>query len=209
MSASTSAAFATAPTADALRGRRLGRLLLAAALAPVLSVALSGCGNVRATLGLDKKPPDEFSVVTRAPLTLPPDAKLRPPRTGERDTGENSPVERAKQAVFGMNAEPTANPSNSQGEQSLLRRAGATDVRPNIRQVIDEEGAQAVKADERLIDEILFWRKAKETPASIVNASKEAERLRTNSALGLPPTEGETPSVDSGKRKGGLLEGLF
>lgn len=183
----------------------------AAAIAIVLVLPLlAGCGNVRATLGLDRKPPDEFSVVTRAPLTLPPDAQLRPPREGERDTSENSPIERARKAVFGLNEQQAeVNPAASQGEQSLLRRAGVQEARGNIRQILAEENQQLVEGDQRLIDEILFWRKGKEPRAAVVDASKEAERLRNNSALGLPPTEGETPTYDTGGPATGILDGLF
>lgn len=44
-------------------------------------MAVSACGNInRETLGLDKKAPNEFMVSTKAPLTLPPDADLKPVR---------------------------------------------------------------------------------------------------------------------------------
>ena len=49
--------------------------MLGAALA-----ALAGCsGTVQEKLGLGKRAPDEFQVVRRAPLILPPDYSLRPP----------------------------------------------------------------------------------------------------------------------------------
>ncbi|MGY8960888.1 MAG: DUF3035 domain-containing protein, partial [Alphaproteobacteria bacterium] len=54
-----------------------------------LSLALVGslasCGGdskVGRILGYEKAAPDEFSVVKRAPLALPPDYGLRPPRVG-------------------------------------------------------------------------------------------------------------------------------
>ncbi|MBK5955442.1 hypothetical protein CCR92_15760, partial [Rhodospirillum rubrum] len=54
-------------------------LVAAALLAPL---ALSGCSNAKKSLGLDRQPPDEFKVVTRAPLAMPPDFNLRPPQPG-------------------------------------------------------------------------------------------------------------------------------
>ena len=51
------------------------RLLTVAAL----TLAVSACGGFREQLGLEKQSPDEFRVVSRAPLTLPPDYSLRPP----------------------------------------------------------------------------------------------------------------------------------
>ena len=44
---------------------------------------LSGCGDRSGNiLGFEKSAPDEFAVVKRAPLTLPPEYGLRPPRPG-------------------------------------------------------------------------------------------------------------------------------
>ena len=62
---------------DALTGR--WRL---AALAAV--VALTGCSGDELTrnFGLTRDAPDEFTVTTRAPLSMPPNYQLRPPRPG-------------------------------------------------------------------------------------------------------------------------------
>jgi hypothetical protein len=50
----------------------------------LLCLGASACGDStpRQVFGLDKNPPDAFTVVARAPLTLPPDFGLRPPRLG-------------------------------------------------------------------------------------------------------------------------------
>ena len=47
-----------------------------------LSLVLGACGGVRDTLGLAKRSPDEFTVVRKAPLSMPPDFNLRPPTPG-------------------------------------------------------------------------------------------------------------------------------
>ena len=44
-----------------------------------LGLTLAACEGLKDTLGWNKQSPDEFVVVTRAPLTLPPDFTLRPP----------------------------------------------------------------------------------------------------------------------------------
>ena len=56
-------------------GRRLW-VILALMAAPAM---LGGCDTTKEALGLNKKAPDEFSVVTKAPLVLPPEFGLRPP----------------------------------------------------------------------------------------------------------------------------------
>ena len=41
-------------------------------------VALSACGVMREQLGFEKNSPDEMLVVSRAPLSVPPEFGLRP-----------------------------------------------------------------------------------------------------------------------------------
>jgi hypothetical protein len=83
-------------------GRRyvIGAALVAAA------VALNGCSGVRETLGLGKNAPDEFQVVSRAPLSLPPDYNLRPPEPGAPRPQEGTARDQAETAVFGSGAQP-------------------------------------------------------------------------------------------------------
>jgi len=44
-----------------------------------LGMTLMGCEGIRQATGAAKLPPDEFTVLTKAPLVLPPDYNLRPP----------------------------------------------------------------------------------------------------------------------------------
>ncbi|HZU91204.1 MAG TPA: DUF3035 domain-containing protein [Stellaceae bacterium] len=46
------------------------------------ALALSGCTNFKRAIGLEPTMPDEFEVEARAPLTIPPDFDLRPPKPG-------------------------------------------------------------------------------------------------------------------------------
>ena len=69
--------------------RRIG---YAAVLLTAASM-LAGCDSLRSAGGLDKEPPDEFAVVTKAPLIIPPDYNLRPPKLGAAPTNELEPSE--------------------------------------------------------------------------------------------------------------------
>jgi hypothetical protein len=59
-----------------------GRAPLLAVACLVAALGLSGCSNWRRVVGLDQPAPDEFAVEQRAPLTVPPDFSLRPPKPG-------------------------------------------------------------------------------------------------------------------------------
>ena len=72
-----------------------------ALLATGLCLGLSACSEVRRTLGYEKQPPDEFQVVQRAPLSLPPDYKLRPPTPGAVRPQERDPRDPARRAHTG------------------------------------------------------------------------------------------------------------
>ena len=43
-----------------------------------LIMALCACGITKEKLGLEKSSPDEMSVVSRAPLSIPPEFGMRP-----------------------------------------------------------------------------------------------------------------------------------
>ncbi len=178
-----------------------------------LILALSACEGVREQFGLTKQSPDEFRVVARAPLSLPPDFTLRPPEPGIPRPQEGTATQQARKAVFRL-AQPKTQPLNAQvktdgrslGELSLLKAAGADKVDPGIRRAIDFETQQLNAESEDFIDALVFWRD-KETPGRVVDATAEAKRLRENAALGKAVTAGETPTIE--RKKKALLEGLF
>ena len=187
--------------------------------AVALAVSLGGCQQTRQALGLEKTAPDEFQVVARAPLSLPPDYNLRPPQPGVARPQEGTTRDQAKSAIFG---DPSAGgfqlggalgygvapavSSASPGEAALLQKAGAADINPTIRQQVDLETASLIAQDQRFIDRLIFWRKA-EAYGTVVDPAQEQQRLQENAALGRPATAGETPTIERKKRA--LLEGIF
>ncbi|MEM7650926.1 MAG: DUF3035 domain-containing protein, partial [Pseudomonadota bacterium] len=158
---------------------------------------LAGCETAQDQLGLTKEAPDEFKVVKRAPLELPPSYTLRPPAPGAPRPQEQATIDQARQTVFGgedASAEKRL-PTNSEG--ALLREAGAGNADPNIRRKVDEETANLEGPQKPVIDKILnLGSKDTERPGTVVDAAKEAERLEQNKAAGKPVTEGETPSIE-------------
>ena len=97
----------------------LSRSALLGALGLACVLALSGCGAVGKSLGLDKQPPDEFNVVTRAPLELPPSYDSLPePSPGMQRPQELKPQDQAMAVLLGGAVATT--PSASMGEDMLL-----------------------------------------------------------------------------------------
>ncbi|MGE0408953.1 MAG: DUF3035 domain-containing protein [Amphiplicatus sp.] len=129
------------------------RLFPAIAALTVIAVATSGCGMSRA-LGGGKNPPDEFAVTTKAPLVVPPDYALRPPRPGETRPDELSASERARRVLMGDQGAPPPSP----GEQLILRKANALSADPSIRVVLAAENGGRAEKDRSFANQLMFWR---------------------------------------------------
>jgi len=192
--------------------RTLALIAVAGLLMP-LGACSSGPSSLKSALGLDREPPDEFTVVARAPLAMPPDYALRPPRAGALRPQDTTPTEVARNTVFRTAADykeaadpPIVQGDRSNGEVALLKKVGAGSADPNIRKILAQENSRLLESDRTFVDRLLFWRKPDE-PGVVIDPEKEAQRLRQNFAEGKPPTEGETPIIER-KRKA-LLEGIF
>ena len=181
---------------------------------PVLALALvttfaSGCSSLRSIAGLDKSnTPDEFQVVQRAPLSMPPDFGLRAPTPGATRPQDSTTTDRARQIV--IDRETTVQSTvrtiegRSAGESALLKKAGAASADPNIRREVDTETLTLADADKRWIDGLLFWKGPRVDPGTVVDAEKESARLRENAALNKPATTGVTPTIK--KKSSALFE---
>ncbi|HEY3846169.1 MAG TPA: DUF3035 domain-containing protein [Acetobacteraceae bacterium] len=181
--------------------------MLAALLLTGSTLALASCGNgdtLSRTFGLTRDAPDEFMVTTRAPLSMPPDFSLRPPRPGAPRPMEQSERTQAEEALAPQTALGTPQGGDSPGQDALVQAAGPS-ASNQIRQQVDAD-ARMQQGNTSFVSKLLFWQTPQ--PAGIVvDPQKEAQRLRENSALGASPATGDTPIIQPKKK--GWLEGLF
>lgn len=159
-----------------------------AGLVILAGFALSGCESTRNALGLNKVVPDEFRVVTKAPLVVPPDYALRPPSPGEPRPQELQPDSAARQALLGQRDAT----SRSQGEQLFVAQAGGNRADPLARYVVDDEFGDLAYKDQSFADKVMFWKK-KPTDTVSTNAQiageatpvdAEAEKARLQALTG-------------------------
>jgi hypothetical protein len=179
------------------------------AVVVVGAAALSACSGdeLTRTFGLVRESPDEFQVTTRAPLSMPPDYSLRPPRPGEARPQELS-QQRAAEATLvpqAVLAGPTQGATSS-GQQALLSAAGPQ-APADIRKKLASETALD-EPDQTLTERLMFW-KAKPVPGVVVDPAQEASRLRENAALGDNPQAGDTPIIQRTNPKGTFFDSLF
>lgn len=184
------------------------------ALLACSSLALGGCGMFENLGGSKKVSPDEFKIVSHSPLTMPPNAELRPPRPGEPRPQEVTPADQAKEALSPalagrtqarVNAGPDAARSGSNSEQALVARAGQGGIDPNIRGQVNKDTRTLGESDKSFLDSLIFWQSSP-PPGVLVDPSAEQQRIRDSQAAGQPAS-GPTPTIT--RRKRGLLEGIF
>jgi hypothetical protein len=105
---------------------------------PLALLALAGCGGGPNGVFSKRNAPDEFAVGRAAPLTVPPDFTLVPPRPGQPRPQDADSSQQALDALFGGRR------SASAGEAALLQSAGPTPP-PGVR-------SQAGSADTTVVD---------------------------------------------------------
>ncbi|MGH6897271.1 MAG: DUF3035 domain-containing protein [Geminicoccaceae bacterium] len=186
----------------------------------LLILAACGQGSVQSALGMGKRSPDEFAVVSRAPLILPPDYGLRPPRPGESRPGVDTPSEQARASLVGRAAQPEAGadqevlaaafdeaaPTASAGERALVSQAVTAPTDPDIRRKIAEENMRLAQVEQELFTRLLMWREPQGLGTTIDPAA-ESQRLRANRIEGRPVTEGESPVIV--QRRKSVLQGFL
>ncbi|MDX1736819.1 MAG: DUF3035 domain-containing protein [Alphaproteobacteria bacterium] len=162
---------------------------------------LSACsGDVGKVLGFEKQAPDEFAVVKRAPLVLPPDFGLRPPDPNQRRVEDDQARELAQAALFGTESARQKRENLKQAEQkfaggelALLKQSEAIGANSDIRILVDNESEKLALANDTFIKNLMFWKEYDD--GVIVDAAAENERINENTSLGRDLTEGETPMI--------------
>jgi hypothetical protein len=189
-----------------------------AALIALSAVALGGCGAFENIGGGKKISPDEFKIVSHSPLTMPPNAELRPPRPGEPRPQETTPADQAKEALSPTLAARVQSQSapgqpgraapraGDASEQALVARASSgVAVDPNIRSQVNRDTRTIADQNTSFIDSLIFWQDKGPT-GTVIDPVKEQQRLREAQASGKPST---APTATIVRRKRGLLEGIF
>lgn len=148
------------------------------------ALAATGCQSLNGA----PTSPDEFRVVTKAPLVVPPDYNLRPPQAGQAQPFEVDQTRASVASAFGTNIGADA----SLSERALVAAAGANAVSPIIREQVDYEEAKIIRKSTSLSDRVMFWRKGGEEDtggdSATGNEPVTIERGNSRGRLKLPGT---------------------
>ena len=136
---------------------------------------LGGCASASKALGLTSTAPNEFNILTKAPLVVPPEYNLRPPEPGTSSAENNYSQASARRALLGDvdAAEPT------RGEIVLMAKAGVGRSDQEIR--LDIDGINGVeRKSEGFTDRVLGWENGQYIPRNgdALDPEVEARRLK-------------------------------
>lgn len=181
-----------------------GAVLLAAGL------SLMSCDSIRDAAGITKSPPDEFAVVTKAPLIIPPDYNLHPPKPGAAPLNQTSPTQSAQAALFGDDTAAVAasiNGNYSQAEKLLLAQSGAATADDSIRRTIAADNSKAQDTG-TLTDSLLFGGSDAASSDKPLNADAEAARIAAGKNGATPADKAdekatEKATIDKDSSSGG------
>jgi hypothetical protein len=185
------------------------RRLAPPALLGAMMLALAGCSgtgdDIARDIGLTRDAPDEFTVTTRAPLSMPPDLSLPAPTPGASRPQERSTRDAAELTLAPQSVGVTSQAGRTSGEQALLGAAGPaadSSVRNDINQMAAQDAGKR-----SFTDRLMFW-KDPPTPGVVIDPQRESQRLRQNEALGQAPNAGDTPIIQPDKHSS-LFGNLF
>lgn len=164
------------------------------------SASMTACASATKRLGLTTSGPNEFNILTKAPLVVPPEYNLLPPRIGESSSENNYTQEAARKALIG-DIDPT---EPTRGEIVLMTKAGVGRANQEVRIEIDGDNSVERKTD-GFTDRVLFWQNGsvKLPDGSQLDADIEAQRLES-----IKRATGGEPVTITRKPRGSKLPGL-
>jgi Protein of unknown function (DUF3035) len=181
-----------------LRRARLAARIRSVLVLAGLALTITGCGDsITRTIGLVRDAPDEFTVTTRAPLAMPPSFDLPPPTPGLPRPQETPERIQAEEALVPQTALGAAPAAETPGQRALVQAAGPP-APSDIRREVNVE-ASLDRPRQTFTDRLMFWQ-SPPPPGTVVDAEKEARRIRENAALGQSVEKGDTPIVQPKRR---------
>ena len=145
----------------------------------LLAMFTSGCSNdLKSSLGLKKPSPDEFTVISNPPLSVPPNFTLSKPNTD---------------AESSINLQDIQTPSSSlnKDEQDFLNRLGAKKGTTKVDRLIDQEYNQSQEMNSQKGTIRKTVSRLNGDDEHYIDPVAEKERIKMNNEEGKPINEGD------------------
>ncbi len=160
------------------------RRLFSTIIGLIIVFGVTACSDYRRTIGTEKSTPDEFQVVVRPPLSLPPEFATRP------DATTNG---------LGVDEKSSRNLMNELFERRNTAASGYDEffelsaIEPDIRVKVDQE-TTGIIFERRLPINVIFGGLPEVGP--ILDQMAEDRRIRINLMQKRAINEGATPAYD-------------
>lgn len=148
---------------------------------------LSACSgeDVSRAFGLKRAMPDEYTVTTRSPLSMPPSESLLLPDSNAGRPSGQSIRQQALEILSPDVALDRGKDVPSAGQSELVTQANNS---------ADVGRQHELVTDQGFVDQIMFWDSGK--PADLaVDGAGENKRIHNNLSLGISPDKGATPTT--------------
>ena len=152
-------------------------------VAALITSGMAACSDFKRAIGSQKSSPDEFEVVVRPPLSLPPGFLNSPDEIREEELATTDSKASASKVLGVIDG----------NAGDFERLFDFTVVPNNIREMVDEE-TFGIQFERRNSGQILFGGLPNIGP--ILDKVAEDQRIRKNLREGLLPTDGEILATD-------------
>ena len=120
-----------------------------------LTLTVSACGSgLSDAFAYKKNPPDEFAILKKQPLIIPPDYSLKPPHEAGSKIARASTRVEAEQILTGR--EVDINEIASDGEREILDRVGSNPSQNNVRAKIQNDGNNVISKDKAVTEKLIL-----------------------------------------------------
>ena len=181
---------------------RIGRVAMTCLLLAGIGLVASGCSGFRKAIGEEKSSPDEFEVVVRPPLSLPPNFFASSGQLTENSASSAASSSASSSAGASASDSPidarsvaaaTLGAAEGRAADSYAQIFDFAAVPDNIRQIVDEE-TYGIRFERRIPLQMLFGGLPDIGP--VLDKFAEDQRLRQTLRQGRSATEGGTPATD-------------
>ncbi|HAK98768.1 MAG TPA: hypothetical protein DCP14_05410 [Rhodobiaceae bacterium] len=120
-----------------------------------LTLTVSACGSgLSDAFSYKKNPPDEFAILKKQPLIIPPDYSLKPPNQAGSKIARASTRVEAEQILTGR--EVDISEISSDGEKEILDRVGSNPSQNNVRSKIQSDGNTVISKDKTITENLIL-----------------------------------------------------
>lgn len=183
------------PTTEMIQSpQKRRRKAMAPAIAmSLLAVLVTGCSDFRKAIGTEKSSPDEFEVVVRPPLALPPGFSSTADELTTDSGGSGAAdtlVTTTDARTLAASALGSLEAGAGDGYGQIFNFAAIDD---DVRRLVDEE-TYGIQLERRVPYQLLLGGVPDIGP--IIDKVAEDQRLRRTLREGLLPTDGGTVAID-------------